>query len=109
MHRTRGIAGLSLCAVIYACASQPVGHRDLLTFLDSDLVTRDDVYSHLGGPSAKYEQSRVVTYRLSQDKQGYFQSAPTEGWKGVHYDLVLVFDAHDRVEKHNLVAIRPVR
>jgi hypothetical protein len=109
LRGTRGLVAFSLCAVFSACASQPVGRQDLLTFLDGDLVTRDDVYSHLGEPFAKYEHSRVVTYRLSQDKQGYFQSAPSKGWKGVQYDLVLVFDEHDRVEKHSLVSIRPVQ
>lgn len=108
MHR-RGIVGFSLCAVFYACASQPVGHQDLLIFLDGDRVTRDDVYRHLGEPFAKYEHSRVVTYHLSQNRQGYFQGAPTEGWTGVQYDLVLVFDELDRVERHSLVSIRPTR
>ncbi len=67
LGRTRESFVFSFCAVLQACASQPVGHKDLLTFLEGDRVTRDDVYGHLGEPSAKYEQSRVVTYRLSMD------------------------------------------
>jgi hypothetical protein len=94
--------------LLVGCASTPAGTKDLLTFLDRSDVTRDDVYQHLGEPSAVFDASHVVTYRLTQTSAG-LSVAHRADWKGVTHDLVLVFDDKGVLQKHNLVSVRAPR
>ena len=94
-------------ALVAGCASTPVGQRSLLDFLDQTPVTGEQVRQHLGEPHATFEQERVLAYRLSRNTSGYYRAALKTGWEGVQYDLIILLDDHDVVQRHNLVAVRP--
>ena len=97
-----------------AFATTPSGNKDLLTFLNHDPVTKQEVLAHLGEASATFEKNCVLTYRLKSDKGGLSIQPPTSrhiayhnaGWDGVDYELVLVFDENGVLQRHNLVSIR---
>ena len=96
-------------SVFAACATTSSSPPDpnLLAFLDHGRVLRADVTRLLGTPSAVFEADHVLTYRLSESKAGYSLAPQSDGWAGVKYDLVLVFDADGELQQHALVAIRP--
>ncbi len=96
---------LLICAAA-GCASTPEYPVDLLAFLDQPTITRQDVLMQLGPPSTEFEQSRVLSYRLSRCKNGHVMDTPTYLWKGVDCNLVLVFDDQDVVQRHRLIEIR---
>jgi hypothetical protein len=99
-------------ALLCGCASSQAAPRpDLLAFLDGERVTREDVTTRLGPPSGTFARDGVVTYRLGQNKAGYFVVPSPSGyspvdWRGVDYDLVLAFDDAGILSAHNLVAVR---
>ena len=109
-----------LCAAfigiaLTACSTPPVGHKDLLEFLDRGDVSREQVISGLGRAHETFESGRVLTYRIGENASGYFIVPPPKGWEdleicapwsGVNYDLVLVFDGEGLLVRKNLVTIR---
>lgn len=96
-------ATLLTCVPLAGCAPSLIGKKDLIAFLDSGKTAREDVYLHLGAPSAAFEGTRILTYRLDQDDGGYFVVRTHDGIGGVRYSLVLVFDRDDMVQEHALV------
>jgi hypothetical protein len=99
-----------LLLVLHGCATTSAGKPDLLAFLGHEPVNKEAVLAHLGGPNATFEGERVLTYRLESDKGGFAvqrNNPKVEGWEGVSYDLVLVFDDNGLLQRHNLVAVRP--
>jgi hypothetical protein len=62
------------------------------------------VYRHLGKPSAEYEESRVVTYRIAEDEGGLFLDKYVERIK-VRYRLVVAFDKAGVLSRYSLVRI----
>ena len=46
--------------VLAACASEPVGHKDLLDFLNDGATSRADVLVKLGEPVARYESGLIL-------------------------------------------------
>jgi hypothetical protein len=105
MHRRIAVA-LLVATLLVACASAPVGQQDLLTFLQEGQTSRQEVYLALGEPSAVFEGERILTYRLGQDKGGYFLLQQGPGFQGVNYSLVLVFDDTGQLARHALVEVR---
>jgi hypothetical protein len=97
---------LALTGVVEGCASTPKYRTNPLAFLDQPTVSRQDVVSRLGNPSAEFEQARVLTYRLSRCKNGHVVDKPTRDWEGIECDLVIVLDAGDIVQRHKLIEIR---
>ena len=98
---------LALSLLVTACATTTKSDtRDLLVFLDHAPVTKEDLLLHLGEANATFEQERVFAYRLSQDSSGYHLVKPGYQWDGVQYDLIVVLDEHNVVQRHSLVAIR---
>jgi hypothetical protein len=95
-----------VCLVFAACATAPVGRRDLLDFLDDGATLREDVHLHLGEPSARYEGSRIYAYRLAKDEAGYVIVGRRDNWAGVQYNLMLVFDGGGVLRRHSLVEVR---
>ncbi|HSM28212.1 MAG TPA: hypothetical protein VK855_08940 [Thioalkalivibrio sp.] len=103
----RRIAGALLVAMfIVACASAPVGRKDLLIFLQDGQTSRQEVYLALGEPSAVFESGRILAYRLGQDEGGYYLLQQGPGFQGVNYSLVLVFDDTGQLARHALVEVR---
>ena len=109
---------LAALILLTACASSPIiGKKDLLGFLQVGQTTRQDVYQRLGDPSTQYEEgSRIVTYRIGEDKGGLFVRAGkwdqgsngevSGDWTGVRYSLVLAFDETGVLRRQSLVQIR---
>jgi hypothetical protein len=101
---------LLLPVTLAGCVTTSGGNRDLLAFLEREPVNKAEVLAHLGEPNEAFEVDRVFTYRLASDKGGFSvrrNDPKAEGWEGVSYDLVLVFDANGLLQRHNLVAVRP--
>ena len=99
-----------LVFVLAACSTPPVGHKDLLDFLSDGLTRREDVLLKLGEPSARFEESRIVTYRLGKDDGGYFPAGgPRSDWSAAPYSLVLVFDSNGILTRHSVVEVQPAR
>ncbi|MDP2240976.1 MAG: hypothetical protein Q8K18_12550 [Burkholderiales bacterium] len=94
------------CLVLTACATEPVGRKDLLTFLNDGVSRREEVFLKLGEPSAQYEGSRILAYRLRKDAGGHILVGRRDNWAGVHYNLMLVFDADGVLIRHSVVEVR---
>jgi hypothetical protein len=95
-----------VCLAIAACATAPVGRKDLLDFLDDGVTRREDVQLKLGEPAAQYDGLRVLAYRLVKDDTGYVIVGQRNNWYGVQYNLMLVFDGGGVLRRHSLVEIR---
>jgi hypothetical protein len=95
-------------AILTGCASQPLGRSDLLAFLADGATPREDVLLKLGEPSASYEGSRILAYRLKKDEGGYILLAHggPKRWYGVGYNLMLAFDSAGILRRHTIVEIR---
>jgi hypothetical protein len=98
------VALLAACAA--GCAGIPRADPHLLDFLDGPAVTRAQVLGRLGPDHALYENGRVVAYRIGMLRSGYYVSTRRKSWKGVDYDLMLVFNAQDVLEQNRLISIR---
>jgi hypothetical protein len=92
-----------LGAVISACASPPVGQKDLLAFLEREPRTRADVIQRLGAPAASYEGGRIVAYGIAEDEGGDYLSG---SGRPARCTAVLGFDAGDQSRRHSLVRVR---
>lgn len=92
--------------MLVACATAPIGRKDLLDFLNDGVTLRDDVRLNLGEPSAEYEGSRVLAYRLRKTDTGYVLVGRRDAWYGVQYNLMLVFDGDGVLRRHSMVEIR---
>lgn len=98
---------LTICLMLAACATEPVGHKNLLEFLTDGVTRRDDILGELGVPSARYERSQILAYRLRKDEDRYVLVGRSRGWYGVHYSLVFVFDEDGVLRRHSVVEVRP--
>lgn len=92
-----------LGAAIGACASPPVGQKDLLAFLEPGASSREEVVQRLGTPDALYEGGLIVAYRIAEDEGGYYR--PGLG-RPAQYSAVMVFDAGDQLRRSSLVKVR---
>lgn len=99
--------GVALAALQLAgCARPPAARKDLLEFLHDGSTTREQVELALGEPSARFEHSRVLAYRLKKDQAGYVLLPRRDNWASVQYDLMLLFDASGVLQRHSLVEVR---
>lgn len=106
MRKAQVLAMAGLLALLSACASTPIGKRDLLDFLQDGKTTKEEVFLHLAEPSAMFEGGRIFTYRLNEDEGGYtIKGSKEKGWSG-KYSLVLSFDANGVLRRHALVRVQ---
>ncbi len=98
---------LCLALTLVGCATTPIGRNDLLDFLKDGNTTKEEVFLALGDPNAMYEDSRILTYRLSRDEAGWILLKSTGDWRGVYVVLVLVFDDRGIIKRHSVVKVRP--
>lgn len=105
-RRLRHTAWAVGLAFLGACASTPVGQPDLLGFIEDGRTTREQAFLALGEPSATYEEGRILTFRLGQDKAGYFLVDKGPGFTSVKYSLVMSFDDAGLLRRHSLVALK---
>mgnify|MGYP006279726241 FL=1 len=102
----RGALAAALIALA-GCAAAPAGQPGLLAFIVDGTTRREDVLLRLGEPGATYENARILAYRLRRDERGYLLASQHDGWAGVHYSLVLVFDTGGVLQRHALVTVNP--
>ena len=82
--------------------------------LQDGTTTREDVVLRLGVPSARFENDRLLCYRLLETPDGMVvagrEAENREPWVNPHhypvYNLVLVFDARSVLVRHSLLCIR---
>ena len=105
----RSAASLFALLCLSGCATTPTGRVLPLDLLDRGHVSKSEVLNSFGDPDAEYEHGRVLAYRLQAAKNRYSRvpdAAKRIGWEDIDYDLVLVFDGSDVLERHSLVPIR---
>ena len=101
------IWGAALLLVTGCATAPPVGQRDLLAFVTDGVTAKSDIYLKLGPPGREFEGGRIATWRVAEDDGGYYVVASsTDGWRGSRHELVVVFGANGRVERHSLVQLR---
>lgn len=105
---------LVLTLVGCATALPLKGRADLLNFLADGKTTRADVITTLGQPSGRFENDKILTYRLGfeSENNGYYlverETDPSRGWptwRLAKYSLVLCFDDAGVLRKHSLVEV----
>jgi hypothetical protein len=108
------ISLVAALALVGCAATTPLkGRADLVGFLADGVTTRQDVIVHLGQPAGRFENEKVLTYRLGYEpkNKGYYvveREADPAGWptwKQAKYSLVLVFDTAGVLQKHSLVEV----
>jgi len=106
------IAAIAILLVI-SCATLR-GNPDLLTFLVDGRTTRTEVLTTLGQPSGRFENDRILTYRIGVESKnnGYYiverevaSNAKWPTWLQAKYSLVLEFDVNGVLRKHPLVKV----
>jgi hypothetical protein len=97
---------LVLLLGVVACAAPPRGRKDLLDFLTDGVTRREEVLATLGPPSARFEDSRILAYRLTKGDGGYLISAIGGTWTDIDVNLMLAFDRDGVLKRHSLVQIR---
>lgn len=91
--------------------------EEFFAFVQDGRTTREEALLKFGVPARQFEGGRILTWRLRVDPPGTVgplgsSAAATDPryatWPpGTHgYDLVLVFDAQGRVERHSKVEVR---
>lgn len=97
-----------LIQTLTGCATETIGNKQLLDFLQDGKTSREEVILHLAEPSATFEGGRIVTYRLDEDTGGYvIRGAKGHGWSE-KFSLVLSFDEHGVLRRHSLVRVKEV-
>jgi hypothetical protein len=107
LGRKARVIGLSLGLVVFIAAvscAPAVGKKDLLAFVQVGQTTREDVYLHLADPNAKYEQFRILTYKIGEDEAGLFLVSAS-GWTDTRYSLVFAFDEKGVLRRYSLVPV----
>jgi hypothetical protein len=91
--------------------------QELMPFIRDGITERQEILNRLGEPESVYEDERIVVYWLEEYIGGHFRPIPRrdlprdEQAAGLAfelglYNLVLVFDSNDWLERHSLVFIR---
>lgn len=97
-------------AVLTACASgqPPAGRRDLLDVVKPG-ATRAEIVLKLGPPFATFEGERIMAWTIGEDAGGYLvaatRTAPGAPRPFARHELVVVFDADGRVDRHSLIEV----
>jgi hypothetical protein len=108
------VAFLVVAIGCHAHRTEPVGHGEsepaVLNFLQDGATTRNAVRERLGEPSGRFEDNRILTYRLNTRYEVvpgtlYPGSTSTE-WRKERYSLVLIFGDDGVLERHRLIRIR---
>ena len=81
-----------------------------LNFLEDGATTRNAIRERLGEPSGRFENDRILTYRLNTKYEvipGTLEPGSTSlDWSEERYSLVLVFGDYGVLERHRLIRIR---
>ncbi len=112
------LLGLSWSGCIQGGKTGPVDEETARRLLPLELrsgeTTREEALLKLGIPSARFENDRILCYRVLETADGAVfpgrASAPKEPWdhdRGFPtHNLVLVFDERGRLARHSMLCIR---
>ena len=114
-------AAWSLLVILLAgCASQtpPAKVAEIeqrhLSFIRDGVTSREQALLQLGIPTGTFEGDRIMTWRLCYNGEKLFpiaaERAPDDPrytmWRVPAYNLVLVFDARNIVQRHSFIEVR---
>jgi hypothetical protein len=119
-HNFAATLAVTLLAFCGCAATQPPIpppgqlERDHLDFIRDGATSREQVLLRLGIPSAQFEGARIMTYRLffnGTDLLPLPVEVSTEDpryrtWSQPTYNLVLVFDGRNFIERHSFIKVR---
>jgi hypothetical protein len=114
-RHTLVVFGFLSIALAACCAHHPRSveiptEPPTLVFLQEDSTTRADVLTHLGLPSGRFLDDRILTYRLDKHLEiipdTLRTAAPLAPMSVERYSLVLVFDPAGVLRRHRLIRVR---
>ena len=114
---------LATFLTLAGCCSQTPSRPDMAgplthatTFIQDGQSTREQVLLKLGIPSRQFEAGRILAWRVRTEGADLLTVSDYPGSDDPRYntwpassrgfDLIVVFDAHDLVQTHNLVPAR---
>jgi hypothetical protein len=114
------VAPLLLVTLLCGCATQapPAKVTEIeaqhLGFVRDGVTSREQALLQLGLPSGQFEGERIMTWRLCYNGEVLFpiaaERAPDDPrytmWRVPAYNLVLVFDARNLVQRHSFIEVR---
>jgi hypothetical protein len=85
-----------------------------LSFVRDGVTSREQALLQLGLPSGQFEGERIMTWRLCYNGETLFpiaaERAPDDPrytlWRVPAYNLVLVFDARNLVQRYSFIEVR---
>ena len=75
-----------------------------LPFIENGKITKEEVLLKLGIPSSQFEGERILTYQMTFNEQEGFRVISRRAFE---YNLVLVFDERNILQKHRLLKVKP--
>ena len=117
---TAWIVRLLLVTLVGGCAAQtpPAKVTEVearhLAFVRDGVTSREQALLQLGLPSGQFEGERILTWRLRYNGETLFpiaaERAPDDPrytmWRVPAYNLVLVFDARNVIQRHSFIEVR---
>jgi hypothetical protein len=114
------VVRLLLVTLLGGCATQapPVKVAEIearhLGFVRDAVTSREQALLQFGLPSGQFEGERIMTWRLCYNGETLFpiaaERAPDDPrytlWRVPAYNLVLVFDARNLVQRHSFIEVR---
>ena len=77
--------------------------QDLLDFVIDGRTPCSELHDRLGSPSGSYENGRLITYRIAEDRQRRYSVFAGRDWSGAKYSLVVTCGSEGIVTHHSLV------
>lgn len=65
-------------------------------YLDNGTSTKESIRKYFGEPSRQFEDGRLWTYRIYQDRKGY-RISRSSSWGSANRSLILVFSSTEQL------------
>lgn len=115
----RVVLGLSSILLVGCASKTPPAkvaeiEQRYLAFVRDGVTSREQALLQLGLPTGQFEGERIMTWRLCYNGETLFPIAaerPPDDprytmWRVPAYNLVLVFDARNLVQRHSFIEVR---
>lgn len=117
MRILRTLASVLLLIAVLGCHGhryEAVGPEHIEPALSERLndgrTTRDEILAMFGTPSGRFEDGRILTYRMDRNHEVVVPAAATGArqslWEAGIYSLVLIFNDDAILERHRLIRVR---
>jgi len=94
---------LAACVQYIAVVDESIQQK-WLPFIEDGKTTKDDVLLKLGTPSRQFEDGMILTYHMTFTREEGFR---VDSERQFIYNLVLVFDERNILQKHRMLKIQP--